>query len=113
MENVIGPSEARMMHNIDRDTFFSFTKNMWIGDSSILCHIMNDNTSLFNISTSISQFKEDPILCLLQKKAKLCVNIQQVDGTEQIHTLWPVKICPKADANLFSLTCKLLHGKNF
>ena len=29
---------------------------------------------------------------------------------QQVHTLWPVKFCPSAGANLFSLTCKLLQG---
>ena len=33
-----------------------------------------------------------------------------VDGTEHVHTLFPVKFCPKAGGNLFSLTCKLLQG---
>ena len=41
----------------------------------------------------------------------LHVNIQQVDGTEWVHTLWPVKFCPKAGANLFSLMSKLQGNK--
>ena len=41
------PSEAGMMCTINGDTFFSFTKNMWIGDSSEAC--TNDDTSLFDI----------------------------------------------------------------
>ena len=43
------------------------------------------------------------------KKGKLQVRVYQVDGTEWIHVLWPMKFCPKALANLFSLTCKLLQ----
>ena len=31
--------------------------------------------------------------------------------TEWVHTLWPMKFCPKAGAGLFSLTCKFLQGK--
>ena len=45
------------------------------------------------------------------KKEKLCINIQQVDGTYWVYTLRPVKFCPKVVVNLFSLTCKLLQGK--
>ena len=44
------------------------------------------------------------------KKGKLQVKVQQVNRAEQVHTLWPVKLCPNAGANLFSLTCKLLQG---
>ena len=44
------------------------------------------------------------------KKGKLQVKVWQVNGEEQVHTLWPVKFCPSAGANLFSLTCKFLQG---
>ena len=44
------------------------------------------------------------------KKGKLWVIMQQVNIAEQVHTLWPVKFCPMAGANLFSLMCKLLRG---
>ena len=43
------------------------------------------------------------------KKGKLQVTVQQVNGQEQVHTLWPVKFCPSAGANLFLLTCELLR----
>ena len=36
--------------------------------------------------------------------------MRQVDGTKQVHTLWAVKFCPKAGANLFSLMYELLQG---
>ena len=45
-----------------------------------------------------------------KKKGKLQVKVCQVGGTEKVYTLWPVKICPKGGANLFSLMCKLLQG---
>ena len=44
------------------------------------------------------------------KKGKLQVTVRQVHGEEQVHTLWPVKFCPSAGMNLFSLTCKLSWG---
>ena len=45
------------------------------------------------------------------RKGKLCINVQQVDGTKWVHTLWSMKFSPKAGVNLFSLMCKLLQGK--
>ena len=43
------PSEADMMSTINGDTFFLFTKNTWIVDSSASCYITNKDTSLFNM----------------------------------------------------------------
>ena len=40
------------------------------------------------------------------KKGKLQVMVRQVNGEEQVHTLWPVKFCPSTGVKLFSLTCK-------
>ena len=44
------------------------------------------------------------------KKGKPQVTVSQVHGEEQVNTLWPVKFCPSAGANLFSLTCELSQG---
>ena len=44
------------------------------------------------------------------KNGKLCMKVCQVDGTEWLHILWPMKYNTKAGANLYSLTCKLLKG---
>ena len=41
------------------------------------------------------------------KKGELHVIVRQVNGQEQVHTLWPVKFCALASANLFSFTCEL------
>ena len=56
-EDVKQPSEAGLMCTIDGDSFFSFTKNTWIGDFGALCHIMNDNMGLFNIM-DINEFTQ-------------------------------------------------------
>ena len=48
-EDVKQPSKVGMLCTIDGDTFLSFTKNTWIVDSGALCHIMKDDTSLFDI----------------------------------------------------------------
>ena len=89
-----------------------FTKNTWIGDSSTLCHIIDDDVTLFNVTKIYKSVERNSSSMPATKKGKLLVNICQVNNTEWVHTLWPVKSCPKEDANLFSLTCKLLQGNN-
>ena len=110
MENIKQPSEADMMCTIDGDIFFWFTKNTWIGDSGASCYIINNNTGLYDINIIIESMQGSSGIMPATKKCKLQVKVCQVNGTERIHTLWPVKFCPKAGANLLSLTCKLLQG---
>ena len=57
-ENVKLPMEAGMLCTIDGDTFYLFMKSTWIGDSGTLLHIMNKNTSLFNIINIDESSKE-------------------------------------------------------
>ena len=47
-EDVKQPSEAGMICTIDGNTFFSFTKNTWIGDSGVSCHT-NDKKGMYDI----------------------------------------------------------------
>ena len=105
VEDVKQLPEAGVMCSINGDTFFSFTKNSWIGDSGALFHIMNDDTSLFNVIDINELIQGSSRNKPATKKGKLCVNIQQVDETECVHTQWSVKFCPKAGASLFSLRC--------
>ena len=49
LENVKLPMEAGMLYTINDDTFYLFTKNTWIRESRALCHIINDDTSLFDV----------------------------------------------------------------
>ena len=37
------------------------------------------------------------------KKGKLCLKVRQVDKSNNMHTLWPVKHCKKAGVNMLSL----------
>ena len=104
-------SVKQMMCTMDGDTFFLFTKNTWIGDSGASCQIMNNNTNPFDIINIIKLIQGSSRNMPAAKKGKHHVNIQQVEGTEWVHTLWPMKFCPKAGVNLFSLTRKLLQGK--
>ena len=104
------PSEAGMMCTIGGDTFFLFTKNTWIWDSGASCHITNDDTGLYDFTNICESIQGSCSIIPVMKKIKLQVKGLQVGGTEQVHTLWPVKFCPKAGVNLFSLMCKLSLG---
>ena len=110
MEDVKQPSEAGLICTIDGDTFFSFMKNTWIGDSGASCHITNNDTGLYDVMDINESIQGSSGIMPATKKGKLQVKVRQVNGTEQVHTLWPAKFCPNAGANLFSLTCKLLQG---
>ena len=107
-EDVRKSEEAGMMCTVNGVALFLLTNNTWIRDSGASCNITNDNTSLFDIIDINQLIQGNSGNMSVMKKGKLCVNVQQVDGTEWVHTIWPVKICPKADENLFSLTCELL-----
>ena len=47
---------------------------------------------------------------LATNKGKLCISVHQLNGTEWIHIVWPMKFCSKVGANLFSLACKHFQG---
>ena len=72
---------------------------------------MNNDTGLFDVIDINMLIQGSSRNMPTTKKGMLHVNIQQVDGTEWVHTLWPVKFCPKAGANLFSLMSKLQGNK--
>ena len=84
----------------------------WMEKPSILSqvhHVMN-KTGLFKV-TKIHELIQGSLGSMPAiKKGKLYINIQQVDGTEQVHPLWSIKFCPKAGVNLFFLMCELLQG---
>ena len=96
----------RMMCTIDEDKFFC-SHGSKIPVQFITSWMMI--TVYLMLLTSTSQFKGYRNMPATRKD-KLCLNVWQVDGTEQVHILWPMKFCPKAGVNLFSLTCELLQG---
>ena len=98
------------MCTIDGTSYHSFTKNTWIGDSGASCHITNDEKYLFAVIKIHESIQGSSSTMPTTKKGKLRVNLLQVNGLEQVHTLWPVRFCPSMGVNLFSLTCKLLWG---
>ena len=72
---------------------------------------MNNDTGLYD-SIEINELEQGSASNMsVTKKGKLWMKVHQVDDTERVHILWPVKYCAKAGANLYSLTCELLHGK--
>ena len=95
---------------INNDTFYFITRNNWIGDSDASCHITNDNTSLNDVTNIDESIQGSSGIMSAMKKGKLHVKVHQVDGTEWMHTLWPVKFCPKTGMVQFSLTYKLSQG---
>ena len=98
------------MCTIDGDTFYSLMRITWIRDSGASCHITNNDTGMYDITDINESIQGSSSIMPTTKKSKLCVNVCQVNQAEWVHTLLPVKFCPKAGENLFSLMCKLLHG---
>ena len=107
MEDVKQPFEAGRMCTIDGNTFSLFTKNTLIGDLGASCHITNNNTGLYDIIGIDKLIQGSLGIMPDMKKGELQVIVHQVNRDEKVHTLWPVKFCPMAGVNLFSLTCKL------
>ena len=98
-----------MLCTVDGETPHLFMKNMWISNSGTLCHTTNDDIGLYNV-TNINKLVQGSLGNIsATKKAKLCINVCQVDSIEWAYILWPVKYCTMAGANLYSPTCKLLQ----
>ena len=71
MENVKQPSEAGMMCTIYSNTFFSFTKNTWIGDLMASCHITKDDSGLYDIANINELIQGSSGIMPATKKSKL------------------------------------------
>ena len=76
------------------------------------CHITNDDAGMYDITDVDQLIPGSSSIMPPTKRGKLQINVQQVDGTEQVHTLWPMKFFPNAGVNLFSQTCELLQGNH-
>ena len=110
VENEKQSSETGMICTIDGTSFHSFTKNTWIDNSGASCHIANDENGMYEVIEINESIQGSSDIMPATKKGKLRVTVRQVNGQEQVHTLWPVKFCPTAGANLFLLMCELLQG---
>ena len=89
------------MCTIDGNTFHSFTRNTWIGDSGASCHITNNKSGMYDVIDIEESIQGSSGIMPATKKDKLQVTVRQVNGQEQVHTLWPVKFCSSAGANCF------------
>ena len=94
VDNIKQPSEAGMMCTFDGNTFHSFTKNTWIVDSNVSCHITNDKCGMYDVIKIDKSIQRSSGIMSATKKSKLHVTVCQVNRQEQVHTLWPVKFVP-------------------
>ena len=95
-----------MVQTIDGESFFSFTRITWFGDLDASFHIRINDTRMYYITEIDEPVQGSSDKIKATKKGKLHVKLKQIDGRKIKHTLWPVKYCEKARADLFSLTCK-------
>ena len=72
-----------MMCTIDSYTVFSFTKNTWIGDSGVSCHITNDDNCMYDAIDIDELIQGSSGIMPDTKKGKLRVTVCQVNGEER------------------------------
>ena len=97
-----------MLCTIDGETFYSCTKNAWIGNAGALCHQWwHQSYDITSINESVQRSLGN---MLTKKKGKLCLKAWQFNCSKRLHVLWPMKICTKAYTNLYALTFKLSWG---
>ena len=65
------------------------------------CHITNDDKGMYEVIDIDELIQGSSGIMPAMKKGKLQVMVPQMNGDEQVHTLWPVKFCPLAGANFF------------
>ena len=80
---------------------FLFTKNTWIRDSGASCCITNDDTVIYDVTNINESIQQNSGIMPAMKKCKLWVKVCQVNGTEQVHTLWPMKFFPQSRCKFF------------
>ena len=89
--------------------FFLFTKNTWIRDSGTLCHTTNNDKGLYDVTNIYKLVQGSSGRMATTEKGKLHMKVCQVNGSKQLHMLWPVNYCAKVSASLSLLLCKLLQ----
>ena len=107
------PTNAGMLFRIDDETFFSFKKNMWIGDSGISCHITNIDMCLYDVTNINTLVQGSSFSMSVTKKVKLNEEVCQVNWIENLHVLWPMKYCAKAGVKLFHMYANRCIGVKF
>ena len=107
-DNLEYVTNKAMICTINGRTYPTFTKNTWIRDSGAMCHFTNNNSSMYDvvhIAETISGVSGE---VQATKIGKIQALIKQVDGTSTQVTLYPIKYCPKAVENLFSIIADCL-----
>ena len=96
--------------SIDGDTFHTFTKNTWVGDTGASCDMCHDDTMLFDVTDISEPIQGFSGVMTATKKGKMRCLARQVDGstTELLRT--NVKFCPNSSVNLFSMTESMSQG---
>ena len=72
-----------------------FMKTNWIGDSGALCHIMNCDTGLFDVTDINKLIQGSSRSMLAIKKGMHFTNVGKVDITEWVYALWPGSFAPR------------------
>ena len=98
--------EMGMLCTIDGDSFYTFTKNVWIDDSGAFCYIVNNDISMFDVEAINKSVQGSSSNKMAMKKGKIYARVGLVDVSKKLHTLMP-KYCVRVGASLFSLTFKL------
>ena len=93
-------------------SYLPFTHDTWIGDSGSSCHLDNDDSGMYDV-----QMINDRIGMIDAKSSVRAVKMgrkryifRQIDGTETIRELYPVKYAPTVVQKLLSLTRELETG---
>ena len=87
----------------------SCLQSTWSSNSGALCCITNNDTDLYDINEINKLVHGNAGNMSAIKKGNLCMKVCQVDGTEQVCILWPMKYCTNTGAILYSLTWEILQ----
>ncbi len=95
---------------IDGHQYHTFNKNSWIGDTDASCFIAYNDTTMYDVTKINEQIVGISGKVTATKMEKILGCVKQVDGTESIIEMYPVKYCPRATEKLFSITAFLSTG---
>ena len=69
------------------------------------CHITNNGTGLYDVAKINELVQGNSDYVSTTKKGKIDLKVNQVDGSEPVHILWPMKYCARAGANSIFFAC--------
>ena len=82
-----------MSNVLDRVKYSPFTRLTWIGDSGSSCHLENDDSGMYDVTTinEVIRTAEKGNSMRATKMGRKKYVVRQIDGTESIKVLYPVK----------------------